>query len=230
MKDGHVHIITMHIISQSTFNWQLYFQVCELSSLSHIWRCCITLLWTTKTLAAYRPGNATSWKQLHTNKTGPRQKQLVNIVINIINEGGDFKSICLSGLIIAEDSTAKEQSRAIIAFFGEAGRLLLEWKEVTKEMFPNRQDLINMILDPTDMSPTKLLGGIVSTNTCNTARFTRQTLCDAIIQEGWDIGLDNEMLCLYQGNCHQHLHNILVEVGVNHLSSKLSELLCDDLA
>ena len=44
------------------------------------------------------------------------------------------------------------------------------------------------------------------------------------------MGLDNEMLTMYQENCHQHLRNILVEGGANHLSSKLSELLCDDLA
>jgi hypothetical protein len=58
------------------------------------------------------------------------------VVINIINESGDFKSICLSGSIIAEDSTAEEQSRSIIASFGEAGQLLHEWKDVTLEMFP----------------------------------------------------------------------------------------------
>ena len=143
--------------------------------------CQIVLLQTTKTLAAFRFGKATSWKQLHTDETGRRQKQLVNVVINIINECGDLKSICLSGSIIAEDSTAEEQSRAIIASFGEAGQLLREWKEVTLEMFPNCQDLLNMIPDPDDMSPTKLLGGMVSTDTCNTARLTRQTLCDAII-------------------------------------------------
>ena len=70
------------------------------------------------------------WKQLHTDKMGRRQKQLVNSVINIINEAGDFQSICLSGSIIAEDSTAKDQSRAIIASFGESGQLLREWKKV----------------------------------------------------------------------------------------------------
>ena len=127
------------------------------------------LLHTTKTLAAYCLGNARSWKQLHTDETGRQQKQLVNVVINIINKAGDFKSICLSGSIIAEDSTAEEQSRSIIASFGEAGQLLREWKEVTSEMFPNCQDLIDMIPDPSDMSPTKLLGGMVSTDTCNTA-------------------------------------------------------------
>jgi hypothetical protein len=112
------------------------------------------------------------------------KKQLVNVVINIINKAGDIKSICLSGSIIAEDSTAEEQSQAIIASFGEAGRLLRDWKEVTFEMFPNCPDLLDMILDPNSMSPTKLLGGMVSMDTCNTAWLTRQTLCDAIIQEG----------------------------------------------
>jgi len=97
-------------------------------------------------------------------------------------------------------------------------------------MFPNCQDLLNMIPDPDDMSPTKLLGGMVSTDTCNTARLTRQTLCDAIIQKGRDMRLDNEHVKLYQGNCHHHLRNILVESGANHLSSKLSHLLCEDIA
>jgi hypothetical protein len=50
--------------------------------------------------------------------------------------------------------------------------------------FPNRQNLVNMIPDPTDMSPTKLLGGMASTDTCSTAHLMRQTLCDAIIKEG----------------------------------------------
>ena len=97
-------------------------------------------------------------------------------------------------------------------------------------MFPNYQDLINMIPDPIDMSPTKLLGGMVSMNMCNTAQLTRQTLCKAIIREGRDAGLEDKMLKMYQGNCHQHLGNILVDMGANHLSSKLSELLCNDLA
>ena len=86
--------------------------------------CQILCLQTTKTLAAFRLGKATSWKQLNTDEMGRRQKQLVNVVINIINECGDLKSICLSGSIIAEDSTAEEQSRSIIASFGEAGQLL----------------------------------------------------------------------------------------------------------
>ena len=156
--------------------------------------CQVILLRTTKTLAAYCLGNARSSKQLHTDETGCRQTQLVNVVINIINETGDLKSICLSGSIISEDSTAQEQSRSIISSFGEAGQLLRKWKDVTSEMFPNCQDLIDMIPDPSDMSPTKLLGGMVSTDTCNTDRLIRQTICDAIIQEGRDAGYDDNDL------------------------------------
>ena len=133
----------------------------------------------------------------------------------------------MSESIIVEDSTAEEQSRPIIASFGEAGQVLREWKDVTLEMFPKCQDPNDMIPDPSDMSPTKLLGGIfLSTDTCNTARLTRQTLCDAIIKEGLDAGLDDDMLHMSQGNCHQHLRNILVNAGANHLLSKLTELLC----
>ena len=44
------------------------------------------------------------------------------------------------------------------------------------------------------------------------------------------MGLDNDKLKLYHGNCCQHLCNILVEAGANHLSFKLSHLLCEDLA
>ena len=96
-------------------------------------------------------------------------------------------------------------------------------------MFPSRQDLLDMIPEPEDMSPTKLLGGMVSTDTCNTARLTRQTLCNAIIQQGREMGLGDDKLTMYQGNCHQHLRNILVNAGANYLSSKLSHLLCEDL-
>jgi hypothetical protein len=86
--------------------------------------CQILLLCTTKTLAAFCLGKATLWKQLHTNKTGCCQKQLINVIINIVNECGNFKLICLSGSIIAEDSTIEEQSQVIIASFGKAGHLL----------------------------------------------------------------------------------------------------------
>jgi len=43
-----------------------------------------------------------------------------------------------------------------------------------------------------------LSGSIIAEDsTCNTARLTRQTLCDAIIQKGRDMGLDDEHVKVY---------------------------------
>ncbi len=43
------------------------------------------------------------------------------------------------------------------------------------------------------------------------------------------MGFDEDKLKMFQGNCHQHLQDILVDVGENYLSSKFSHLLCNDL-
>ncbi len=102
--------IVSHHALQSTVIFPGHNVICELPSLHHIRMCRIVLLRTTKTLAVFCLGKATKWKQLHTDDTGRHQKQLENVVINIIYEAGDLKSICLSGSIIAEDSTAEEQS------------------------------------------------------------------------------------------------------------------------
>jgi hypothetical protein len=93
-------------------------------------------------------------------------------------------------LIIAEDGTADVQSRAIIASFRETDQVIRDWKLITAELYPNRPELGNKIPNPDNMCPTKLLGGMVSMDTCNTARKTWQTLCDAIIQKGCDRGID----------------------------------------
>ena len=128
-----------------------------------------TLLQTTKSLAAYRLGSADSWKQLHTDETSRRQISLVNVVVGLLGTDGVLKSICLSGSIIAEDSTAENQSRAIISSFNESSQLLADWIETTKEMFPGRANLVNLIPKPSSMCVSKLLIGMVSMDTCNTA-------------------------------------------------------------
>ena len=64
------------------------------------------LLRTTKSFAAYWLDSVDVWKQLHTDKTPRRQISLGNVVVGLIGSDGISKSICLSGPIIAEDSTA----------------------------------------------------------------------------------------------------------------------------
>ena len=90
----------------------------------------------------------------------------------ILDTNGKLKSICLSGSIIAENSTAENQSRAIISSFTESAQLLADWIKTTKEMYPDRDDLVNFIPKPSSMCVSKLLNGMISTDTCNTARLT----------------------------------------------------------
>jgi hypothetical protein len=99
------------------------------------------LLQTTKFLAAYRLGSNESWKQLHTDETSRRQISMVNVVVGLLGSDGILKSICLSGSIIAKDSTAVNQSHAMISLFTESLQLLADWIKTTAEMFPDQDNL-----------------------------------------------------------------------------------------
>ena len=69
----------------------------------------------------------------------------MNVVMSIVDEDEKLKPICLSGSIIAKNSTAEEQVKAIIAQFRESGRLLQQWREATEELYPGRDDLLDLI-------------------------------------------------------------------------------------
>jgi hypothetical protein len=152
----------------------------ELPCLKSIRNMRSTVLRVTKSLAAYLLGSADSWKQLHTDETSRRQISLVNVIIGLLGTDGKLKSICLSGSIIAEDSTAENQSRAIISSFTESAQLLADWIKTTEEMYPDRDDLVNLIPKPSSMCVAKLLNGMISTDTCNTARLTRSTVIEHV--------------------------------------------------
>jgi hypothetical protein len=157
------------------------------------------LLRTTKSLAAYRLGSADAWKQLHTDETSRRQISIVNVVVGLIGSDGILRSICLSGSIIAEDSTAENQSRAIISSFTESSQLLADWIKTTAEMFPDRDDLLDLIPKPSSMCVSKLLNGMVSTDTCNTAQLTRSTIIEHIYRICRERGMPEIDLKIFAG-------------------------------
>jgi hypothetical protein len=126
----------------------------ELPSLNHIKNLRTVLLYCTKTLAAYRLGHAKDWKQLHTDETSRCQISIVNVIISILSEDNELKTICMSGSIISKDGTADEQSRVIIGAFNDSGRLLQEWREMTAAMYPDDIELLSTIPKSEDMSPT----------------------------------------------------------------------------
>jgi hypothetical protein len=171
--------------------------VCELPCLKTIRNMLTVVLRVTKTLAVLHIGKSPKWTQLHTDETSRRQISLMNVVVRLLGSDGALRSICLSGSIIAEDSTAENQSRAIIASFTESAKLLADWITVTAEMFPNCDDLIDLIPKPSSMCVSKLLNGMVSTDTCNTAQLSR--LIEHIYQICREKGMTENDLKILQG-------------------------------
>jgi len=124
---------------------------------------------------------------------------LVNVVVGLLGTDGVLKLICLSGSIIAEDSTAENQSRAIISSFHESAQLLADWIETTKEMYPGREDLVNLIPKPSSMCVSKLLNGMISTDTCNTTRLTWSTVINHIYRICIEKGMSAKYLKILEG-------------------------------
>eukprot|EP00957_Ditylum_brightwellii_P080550 6127385-Ditylum_brightwellii.AAC.1 len=110
--------------------------ICELYSLNHIHNLLTVLCWTTKTLEVYRIDKATQWKQLHTNETSKQQVEIVDVVVSILDDDNELKTICLSGSSISEDGMTESQSYTIIGSFAKVGYLFQKWREVTLEMYP----------------------------------------------------------------------------------------------
>ena len=99
----------------------------------------------TKTLAAYLLGRADSYEQLFTDGTSRQQTAIQNTVMGILTEGG-FKMVTLSSGILAENETAECLTGSIICTFEEGGQLLDDWRIVLACLYPNCQELIDMIL------------------------------------------------------------------------------------
>jgi hypothetical protein len=92
---------------------------------------------------------------------------IAGIVVGLLGSDGIFKSICLSGSIIAEDSTAENQSRAIISSFHKSSQLLADWIKTTEEMFPGCNDLISLIPKPSIQSQLYYMLGLQRIHTFN---------------------------------------------------------------
>jgi len=199
--------------------------VIELPSLKHIKNMRTVLALVTKHLAAQQIGKAKEWKQLHTDETQRRQTSIANVVMGVLDKDNKLKTICLTGSIIAEDGTAEEQSKAIIAAFGESRKMLEDWRKETKEMYADMPEHLDDLAKGEDMDPSRMCGGTVSHDTCSTANLTGEKLGDLILELGKKKGLSKEQLVIFQGNCFNHLRNVWLKQVENYLGRKLEDVM-----
>ena len=169
--------------------------VVELPSLKHIKNMRTVLAICTKILAAHQIGGAKAWKQLHTDETNRRQCSIVNVVMGILTDDDELKTICMNGSIISKDGTAASQSKEIIASFAESGKLLDEWRAETIAMFPDNPELLDQIPKGEDMHPSRMCGGTLEHDTCNTALSTGKPPLET---------------CCFQYLTHKYLHHLAV--------------------
>ena len=61
--------------------------------------------------------------------------------------------------------------------------MLTAWREITKREYPGRQDLLDMIPSPCQLSIANISkGGWIMTNTCNALRKSRRLIIEAITE------------------------------------------------
>jgi hypothetical protein len=205
--------------------------VSDLPSLKYIKDLRIPLYTVAKTLSAHRLANAIDWKQVHSDETSRRQVSLLNLLIGVMEKDYDkICAICLDLAILPKNSTAREQSSAIIGVFDDLSSLLTDWRNETTRMYSSQPELLSFIADPVNIDIKRLLGAMVEHDSCSTARKCGDMVCNSIIETCQEMGVtDPNELTMKQGDCHNHLRNVWFNAIDNYLGSHLEELLRVDL-
>jgi hypothetical protein len=97
-------------------------------------------------------------------------------------------------------------------------------------MYPSNPDLVELIPDPATMDITRMTGGGLAHDTCDTARSLGNKLASAILESS----NQNNILTaserkMYQTNCFQHLRNIWMGAVEDMMAKKLGAHLKHDL-
>ena len=184
---------------------------------------------TTKTLAAHQLSLAPTYLQHHSDGTALRQTQLENVVVRIAREGG-YKCITLTNCILPEDGCSDTIVTAISQAFREGRVHLKDWRETTKQLYPNRQDLLDQIALPSDLTLAKLAdGGVIMTDTCDPARKFRRLFIQHIEAVAIECGVPREHINVHEADYWQHLRTVWVGGGIKQLSEHLDKILYSDL-
>ena len=151
------------------------------------------------------------------------------MVVRVAREEG-YKCITLSNCILPEDGCSDTIVTAISQAFREDHVHLKDWQTVTERMYPDRQDLLDQIAKPSELTLAKFSdGGVIMTDTCDTApKFCRQFI-EHIKPVAEERGVERKDVHVHEADCWQHLRNVWVGEVINQLSERLSEILDSDL-
>ena len=74
-------------------------------------------------------------------------------------------------------------TKCIIRTFKEGRSMLTAWREITKREYPGRQDLLDIITSPCQLSIANISkGGWIMTDTCNAAQKFRSLSIETITE------------------------------------------------
>ena len=117
----------------------------------------------------------------------------------------------------------------MVRTFVYSGEMLDKWRQKTAEMFPGRQDLLDMIPSKDGLELSKLHRAQIMTDTCNTARCVRSALKETIEAAARDKNIDESQIQVFVAECGHHLRNVCVKNALIHVDKFLSNLLEVDL-
>lgn len=198
----------------------------ELPSIRFVRSCRTVLLHLAKTLAAYEIASTDVYKQLFTDGTTRRQTEFQNVIIGVLTPAG-YRRVALDGCILSEEHNAESVTTSILVAFERSGKLLDFWRTVTAEMYPDRDDLLELIPPSSELSFAKLAKGFTMTDTCNVARRIQHLLQEEIKKICKKKGMNDDEIEMHQSYCWQHLRNVwfgAVELALNNtLLNQLEE-------
>ena len=131
-----------------------------------MWGCRTVVQTLHDLLAAYKLIGQEKWQQLFTDWTTRRQISFQCLVIGFLTATG-FQSVIASLCICSEDKSSEGQVDGIRDKIKEMKELLKEWREITKEEYP---EFVHLIPDPDELTLNKLDSGGIMTDTCNPAQ------------------------------------------------------------
>ena len=126
-------------------------------------------------------GKSKKWQQLFTDATTRRQTSFTNLAISIQEEEDDdiLTSLLLSSNMYSPNETSEAVVMAIVNTLKEKGELLNKWRETHRAMFGETDN--HNIPSGDSMQMSKLAeGGVITTDTCTTARKVSRLLLEEI--------------------------------------------------